>query len=75
MKENRESIDSSVAEGVKCKYENLLQKQMYINVACAVGPSVNKLRAQQIFPSKPYFCDFFKISETKSTQKSILFTP
>jgi hypothetical protein len=30
VKENRESIDESVEEGVKCKHKNLMQKHIYI---------------------------------------------
>jgi hypothetical protein len=37
----------------------------------AIGPSVNTLRAQLIFPYKPNFCNLFQIPATKSTQKSI----
>jgi hypothetical protein len=35
-------------------------------VACAIGPSVNTLKAQLIFPSKLNFCNFFEILTTKS---------
>jgi len=46
-----------------------------MSVACAVGPSVNTLRAQLILPSEPNFCNFFEFPATKSSQKSIFFTP
>jgi hypothetical protein len=45
------------------------------SVACAVGPGVITLRAQVIFPSKLNFCNLFEFPATKSTQKSISFTP
>ncbi len=45
-----------------------------MHVACAIGPSVNTLRAQLILPSKPIFCNLFEFLTTKSTQKSISFT-
>ncbi len=45
------------------------------NVAYVVGPSVNTVRAQLIFPSKPNFCNLFEFLATKSAQKSISFTP
>jgi hypothetical protein len=32
VKENRECIDDSVEEGVKCKHKNLLQKNIYIYI-------------------------------------------
>jgi len=32
VKENRESIDDIVEEGVKCKHKNLLQKNIYVYV-------------------------------------------
>jgi len=73
VKENRNSIDASVEEGVKCKHKNLLQKQMYTSVACAICPSVNKLRAQLIFPSKPNFCNFFWIFNNKIYSKINIF--
>jgi hypothetical protein len=41
----------------------------------SVGPSVNTLRAQLIFPYKHHFCNFFEFPATKSTQKSISSTP
>jgi hypothetical protein len=43
--------------------------------SCALGSSVNTLRDQLIFPSKLDFCNLFKFPATKSTQKSIFFTP
>ncbi len=48
--------------------------QVYITsttVAFVVGPSVNTVRAQLIFPSKPNFCNLFEFPATKSTKKSI----
>jgi hypothetical protein len=48
---------------------------IHTNVAYAVGPSVNALRVQLIFPSKPNFCNLFEFSATKFTQNSIYFTP
>ncbi len=44
---------------------------MMTSVACAVGSSVNTLRAQLNFPSKPKFCNLFGFPGIKSTQKSI----
>ncbi len=41
------------------------------SVACVVAPSVNTLRAQLIFPSKPNISNLFEFPTTKSTQKSI----
>jgi hypothetical protein len=32
VKKNRESIDDSVEEGVKCKHKNLVQKNIYIYI-------------------------------------------
>jgi hypothetical protein len=45
------------------------------NVACVVGPSVNTLRVQLIFPCKPSFCNLFEFPKTKSIKKSISSTP
>jgi hypothetical protein len=36
------------------------------SVACAIGPSVNTLRAQLNFPSKLNFCKLFEFLTTKS---------
>jgi hypothetical protein len=41
------------------------------SVVRAVGPSVNTLSTQLIFPSKPNFCNLFEFLATKSTQKSM----
>jgi hypothetical protein len=41
---------------------------MGATVTCAVCPSVNTLRAQLIFPSKPKLCNLFKLWATKSIQ-------
>jgi hypothetical protein len=46
-----------------------------MNVACAVGPSVNTLKAQLILPSEPNFCNLFEFPTINSIQKSIFFTP
>jgi hypothetical protein len=48
---------------------------IHTNVACAVGPSVNILRVELIFPSKPNFCNLFEFPAKKFTQKSTSFTP
>jgi hypothetical protein len=37
--------------------------------------NVNTLMAQLIFPFKPNFCNLFEFPATKSTKKSISFTP
>jgi hypothetical protein len=37
--------------------------------------NVNTLRAQLIFPLKLNFCNLFEFTTTRSTQKSISFTP
>jgi hypothetical protein len=46
-----------------------------MSVASPLGSSVNTLRAQLILPSEPNFCNLFELPATKSTQKSIYFTP
>jgi hypothetical protein len=46
-----------------------------MSVACVVGPSVNTLKVQVILPSEPNLCNLFESPATKSTQKSISFTP
>jgi hypothetical protein len=43
----------------------------YINVACAIGPSVNTLCVQLTFLFKPNFCNLFEFPTAKFTQKSI----
>jgi hypothetical protein len=46
-----------------------------IIVAYAIGPTMNTLRVQLIFPSNPNFCNLIELSTTKSPQKSISFKP
>jgi hypothetical protein len=51
------------------------KKVFYSNitsVAYVAGPSVNTLRVQQIFPSKPNFCNLFEFPAITSTQTNIL---
>jgi hypothetical protein len=43
-------------------------------VACAIGPSVNTLKTQPIFPSKDNFFNLFEFLK-KFTQKSVSSTP
>jgi hypothetical protein len=38
-------------------------------VICAIGPTMNTLRVQLIFPSNPNFSNLIEFSGTKSTQK------
>ncbi len=42
---------------------------IFTSVACAIHPSVNRLRAQLIFPSKPNFCNLYEFPTTKSIQR------
>jgi hypothetical protein len=42
---------------------------MNISVACAIGPSVNALKAKLIFPSKTQFLRFIWISSNKIHSK------
>ncbi len=55
--------------------QELFNISVLISVGCALGPGVNTSKAQQIFLSKPNFCNLFKSPATKSTQKSISSTP
>ncbi len=55
------------------KTQNVSFQSIDISVACVVGPSVNTLRAQLIFPSGPNFCKLSEFPTTKFTQKIILF--
>ncbi len=50
-----------------------LHQFMVTSVACVVGPSVNTLRAQLIFPSKPNFLQFVWISNNKIHSKINIF--
>jgi hypothetical protein len=51
-----------------------LHQFMVTSVPCVVGPSVNTLRAQLNFPSKPnIFCNLFEISTTKIHSKTNIF--
>jgi len=45
---------------------------MMTSVACAVGSSVNTLRAQLNFPSKPKFCNLFGFPGIKSIKNQYL---
>ncbi len=45
---------------------------MIYSVTYVVGPNVNTLEAQLIFPSKPNFCNFFEFPTTKFTKKTYL---
>jgi hypothetical protein len=62
-----------------CQVLNIIKTQKVsfqsidISVARVVGPSVNTLRAQLIFPSRPNFCKLSEFPTTKFTQKIILF--
>ncbi len=62
---------------LRCIYKSsfarlhLLSLSRRTSVTCVVGPSVNTLRVQLIFLSKPNFCNLFEFPATKSTPKSI----
>jgi hypothetical protein len=43
------------------------------SVACDVGPSVNTLKGQLIFPSKPNFCNLFEFLANKIHSKINIF--
>jgi len=45
---------------------------LYTSVVCAVGPSVNTLRAQLIFTYKPKFCNLFEFPQQISLKNQYL---
>jgi hypothetical protein len=55
---------------MECPNTYLLKKTT--NVTCAIGPSVNTLKAQLIFPSKLNFCKLFEFLTTKSFKNQYL---
>jgi len=72
-------LDWAVIDGpfLCCQVLNIIKTQKVsfqsidISGACVVGPSVNTLRAQLIFPSRPNFCNLFEFLATKFPKKSI----
>jgi hypothetical protein len=51
---------------INLKGQNNELKSLGLVVACIVEPSVNTLKAQLIFLSKPNFCNLFGFLATKS---------
>jgi hypothetical protein len=45
---------------------------MIYSVAFVLGPSVNTLKVQLIFPFNPNFCNFFEFPTTKFTPKTYI---